>query len=133
MGGRGAASHSAAAAAWSRERTLNESITDSFYELLYRGKIAHPWDDGKYHKGDNTVKLDDLRAAVGSRVSRAEFDAAIADLSNHDGVHVRQEVDRKILTDRQKRDGVVLGGTMRHHLTIETRVHGKKLKRDPWA
>ena len=53
-------------------------------------------------------------------VPRPEFDRAVAQLSRRDGVHLRAEADQKTLTERDRAAAVVLGGTARHLLTVET-------------
>ncbi|MFC8531920.1 hypothetical protein [Nocardia sp. NPDC057227] len=66
------------------------------------------------------VRFSDLREALGSRVSRAEFDAAVRDMAAAPGAHIHDEADQKTLKQRDLDDAVVLGGTRRHNLLLET-------------
>lgn len=52
-------------------------------------------------------------------VSKREIDRALGQLARREDVHVRSEADQKVLTDRDRKAAVVLGGTARHLLTIE--------------
>lgn len=65
------------------------------------------------------VSISALRQEVGSRVSRADFNAAIDDIAIRSGAHARAEADQKTLTQRDWDDAVVLGGTARHTLLLE--------------
>lgn len=46
------------------------------------------------------------------------FDHALTEMAGRDGVHVRSECAQWMLTDRDRRDGITLGGTARHNLLI---------------
>ncbi|MGX1811444.1 hypothetical protein ACWIGI_37455 [Nocardia sp. NPDC055321] len=68
--------------------------------------------------GGTPVRLTVLRERLGT-LTRGEVDRALETLARRDGVHVRAEADQKTLTEHDRADAIVLGGTPRHLLTIE--------------
>jgi len=63
-----------------------------------------------------TVRIADIRDEV---PAAAPFvTAALVALADRDGVHIREEAHRAILTDRDRDAAIELGGTPRHNLLI---------------
>jgi hypothetical protein len=65
------------------------------------------------------VRLSRIRSLLGTRHERAEIDAALTELANFDGVHVRAVVNQQTLTDADRAAALRLGGEDRHHIQIE--------------
>jgi hypothetical protein len=69
--------------------------------------------------GTPAVPLSVIRVAI--PVSRGGFDRAIRRMvARQDGVHVRAEADQKTLTAADTAAAIILGGTARHTLLIES-------------
>jgi hypothetical protein len=66
-----------------------------------------------------SVRLSAIRRHLPSSVDRAEVDAALVELADTDGVHLRAVVNQQTLTDADRDAAVRLGGEDRHALQIE--------------
>jgi hypothetical protein len=67
---------------------------------------------------DGWAGLTGLRERLGGR-PRAEVDAALARLASRPGVHLQPEPHQARLTDADRADAVLVGGTERHMIKIE--------------
>lgn len=68
--------------------------------------------------GGGTVRVADLRIHVPA--SDDIFRRVLAHMALQDGVHLRGEADQKILTSDDRAAAIMLGGTARHTLLIES-------------
>ncbi len=67
---------------------------------------------------DGWAGLTGLRALLGGR-ARGEVDAALVRMASSPGVHLQPEPHQARLTDADRADAVVIGGTERHMIKIE--------------
>ncbi|KAF0849001.1 hypothetical protein [Nocardia caishijiensis] len=96
--------------------STGQLLTDVFQPDV-AGQITRKYTELSEGK-ERQVRLADLRAQL-PHVPPEDFSATLRRLARRDGVHVRAEADRKMLSSEDHAAAVELGGTARHLLTIE--------------
>lgn len=87
-----------------RDRLIEHDIRIAYAEIT----------QGRRH----AIQLAAIRAQVSA--DRADVDRVLSEMGRADGVHLRGEADQKTLTAEDRAAAIVLGGTARHTLLIES-------------